>query len=480
MAHLAYISIGMGSTVGGTLELCRRFRSSGHQVTVVSHADVGTKFSAHGFQFEQLTADREFRRLAAAAPPPWQGSSGFAPGGLVRWLKHRRDIRRQSIDNREIEVLLKRLAPDFVLFDIEMHFAIIVSARLGIPSAVAIFWFSVFRRPGLPPLHTSLKPGASWRERTAIRFAWWRTAVGAVAAEWRTRFGPARFSRAVQPVPYNTVDAHDLRAVARSRGFDLGRETTRWQWLRPYMYTRMPVICYNAKEMDLPHTQDSRLHYVGPMVAPSLGGRPIPEEAALRWEQLKHRRATESESRRPLIYCSVGTFQAGHAGDRSFLQQVLQVFDRRPDWDLVIGLGGKLKAEELSPVPPNAIVMEWAPQLDVLQLADCALTHAGIGSINECVFFDVPLVVYSAKRLDQEGCAVRVEYHGLGIRAEKEADGTERIARNIDRALTDATIRANVSAMREVFLAYRETNAVVKAVEQLAGISSTGHGSGSP
>ena len=51
----------------------------------------------------------------------------------------------------------------------------------------------------------------------------------------------------------------------------------------------------------------------------------------------------------------------GWAADTGFLGRVLEVFVKRSDWDLVLGLGGKRTATDLAPVPDNALLLDWAP-----------------------------------------------------------------------------------------------------------------------
>ncbi len=252
--------------------------------------------------------------------------------------------------------------------------------------------------------------------------------------------------------------------MARARGFPFSRETDRGHWLRPHVYGRKPVLCFNAWEMELPHRRWPGVHYVGPMVHVGRQEALLDADSAARWSRFVARREGDAAAR-PLVYCSLGTYWSM---DRVFLRRVLDVFETRPDWDLVLGLGGKLEAEALAPLPGNALVLDFAPQLEVLRRADCAITHGGITTINECIELGVPMVVYSTRHVDQNGCAVRVAHHGLGVVGDKDVDDAEVMAGKIERALTDPTIRRNVHAMRELFREYRESGEAVRILEQAA------------
>jgi UDP:flavonoid glycosyltransferase YjiC (YdhE family) len=136
-----------------------------------------------------------------------------------------------------------------------------------------------------------------------------------------------------------------------------------------------------------------------------------------------------------------------------------------PEWTLVLGLGRKAAAKDLGTVPENVFLLDWAPQIEILQQADAAITHGGSSTINECVRFAVPMVVYSTGHVDQPGNTARVAYHGLGLAADRRRDGPGAIARNVERVLHDEAMRGKLCAMQRALLAYEESEAAVRCVE---------------
>lgn len=163
----------------------------------------------------------------------------------------------------------------------------------------------------------------------------------------------------------------------------------------------------------------------------------------------------EAEPTRRLIYCSLGSYLTP---DRQFLKRTLAVAERRSDWVFILGLGGQVDMDGFASVPANVLVLNWAPQLDVLKIADCAVIHAGISTINECIYCQVPMLVHSTHTVDQDGTAARVAFHRLGIVADKRRDYSEQIEGNIERVLMDETIRRNLAAMQGYFLTYETSN----------------------
>jgi UDP:flavonoid glycosyltransferase YjiC (YdhE family) len=75
------------------------------------------------------------------------------------------------------------------------------------------------------------------------------------------------------------------------------------------------------------------------------------------------------------------------------------------------------------------------------------------------------MVVYSTRYVDQDGCAARVGFHGLGVVGDKDADGPEEIEANIQRALADVEIRSNVRAMQQRYMEYGERRIAVTHIE---------------
>jgi UDP:flavonoid glycosyltransferase YjiC (YdhE family) len=101
----------------------------------------------------------------------------------------------------------------------------------------------------------------------------------------------------------------------------------------------------------------------------------------------------------------------------------------------------------------------------VLELADCAINHGGITSINECIASEVPMVVYSPSLRDQDGCATRIEYHGLGVGTRWDTKKPGQLERHIARVLSDEAMHGRVRAMRQVFDAYLEDAVAVMVIE---------------
>ena len=447
MAKIVYISNGMASTLNSSLELARRLVAEGHQVLYLSHKDLGPTVRSQGHEFHRLVACDDIRRefslkLQATRNQPF-------------WRRHwdafcvARHYRQKSLRAKEIPDILRREQPAFLLIDVEMHYAIVATRPLKIPTLLVIVWFSIFRSRGYPPLHTLLVPTRSWWGRFRIHAAWGRLLAGRWIQQALAGWGLVGLRRRLFPVAYDTNQRADLRDLARAHGLNLGDLTQTTHWLKPHTYRELPVLAFNAAELDFPHALDRRVTYVGPMVHQNRLDAKVTPEARGDWRAFLN---ASRDAQREIVYCSLGTFWTADLG---FLRRILTVFDRRQEWALVIGLGSKATRSELGTPPENVLIMDYAPQIEILKESSAAITHGGITTINECLRFAVPMLVCSTSHVDQDGCAARVAYHGVGIMMPTTEDA-QAVEASLERTLGDASLRDRVEQMRDVLIRYEE------------------------
>lgn len=121
-------------------------------------------------------------------------------------------------------------------------------------------------------------------------------------------------------------------------------------------------------------------------------------------------------SSNPLIYCTLGTMSERYPNTEIFIKAVLSLFMVRPQWNLILSLGKSGKTLEINNLPENIKVIDYAPQHEILKHADIVLTHGGYGTVKECIYYGVPMIVFSCS-YDQHGNAARVHYHRIGIKS---------------------------------------------------------------
>jgi MGT family glycosyltransferase len=115
------------------------------------------------------------------------------------------------------------------------------------------------------------------------------------------------------------------------------------------------------------------------------------------------------ETDQPLVYISLGTINNQNS---SFYNAVLAAFADYPVHVLMaVGCG---TADRRPSMPSNFLLQESVPQLQVLQQADVFITHGGMNSVQEGLYYAVPEIVVP-QQLEQLINGVQVAKLGAGI-----------------------------------------------------------------
>ncbi|MCM3790355.1 glucosyltransferase [Domibacillus indicus] len=153
------------------------------------------------------------------------------------------------------------------------------------------------------------------------------------------------------------------------------------------------TIVYTSKEFQpLSETFSDRYAFVGPSI------RQSPEVQV-------------DKNGRKVIYISLGTVLNQN---KEFYQSCIQAF-AGCDYDIVMSIGKKIEMASLGRIPDNFTVKNYVDQIAVLQKADVFITHCGMNSVNESLYYEVPMVLYPLH--SEEGVvADRVAELGAGIK----------------------------------------------------------------
>jgi len=137
---------------------------------------------------------------------------------------------------------------------------------------------------------------------------------------------------------------------------------------------------------------------------------------------------------RPLIYISLGTLFNAR---QDFYQCCFAAF-AGSRYQVVLSVGRKTPIASPGSVPANFIVREYVPQLDILQRAALFISHEGMNSVNEALYYEVPLVVIP-QSADQPWVARRVARLGAGKIIRRAHVSASRLRSVAEEVLTHAT-----------------------------------------
>jgi MGT family glycosyltransferase len=137
---------------------------------------------------------------------------------------------------------------------------------------------------------------------------------------------------------------------------------------------------------------------------------------------------------RPLVFVSTGTVYGARPG---FFRQLMQELADAP-WQVVVSAGQD--PQQLAPFPDNFLVRPFVPQLEILKRAGAFLSHGGMNSVQEALYFGVPLVLHP-QAADQFWISSRVAELGAGVVCPQNPEpGAIRAA--LERVLTEPVYSA--------------------------------------
>lgn len=116
------------------------------------------------------------------------------------------------------------------------------------------------------------------------------------------------------------------------------------------------------------------------------------------------------------IYISLGTVNNQVV---SFFKNCMEALkDSR--CNVIMSVGNVIDLAQLGTIPENITVERSVNQIEVLQKADVFITHCGMNSVNEALYYQVPLVLFPQTN-EQGGVAYRVNELGAGTYLKKNS-----------------------------------------------------------
>jgi len=117
------------------------------------------------------------------------------------------------------------------------------------------------------------------------------------------------------------------------------------------------------------------------------------------------------KEREQLVYISMGTVNNEML---PLYQSCVEAFRESP-YQVVLSVGEMVDPSLLGELPEHISVFPHVDQIALLEQADVFLTHCGMNSVNESLYFGVPLVMLP-QTPEQNRVANRVEELGAGLR----------------------------------------------------------------
>ena len=150
------------------------------------------------------------------------------------------------------------------------------------------------------------------------------------------------------------------------------------------------------------------------------------------------------KKRDKLIYISMGTVN----NNMMALYKRCLAALADTDYQVIMSVGNLVSIEEFGVLPENISVFTHVDQIAVLQQADVFVSHCGMNSVSESLYFGVPLVMLP-QTSEQGGVAERVFQLGAGIKLDK-SDAVS-ILGAIRKIFADSSYTQNAAVISESF-----------------------------
>ena len=142
----------------------------------------------------------------------------------------------------------------------------------------------------------------------------------------------------------------------------------------------------------------------------------------------------------------------------------IEAFDDS-EWHVVMAIGQHVDPAELGDLPDNIEVHRMVPQLAVLAHADAFITHAGMGSCTEALWFGVPTVAIP-QAVDQFGNAAMLEALGVGRHLPADEVSASALREAVDGVVSSADVATRLAS---ISAEVRANGGVEKAADAVEG-----------
>ncbi len=134
------------------------------------------------------------------------------------------------------------------------------------------------------------------------------------------------------------------------------------------------------------------------------------EKYAFVGPSIRDSQESEGHGERKLIYISLGTVVNKQ---KDFYRNCIEAF-RNSAYDVILSVGSLVDVRDFGLLPDNIKVYPYVDQISVLKSASAFITHCGMNSVSEGLYFGLPLILYP-QTTEQRGVSQRVQELGAGV-----------------------------------------------------------------
>ncbi len=166
-----------------------------------------------------------------------------------------------------------------------------------------------------------------------------------------------------------------------------------------------------------------------------------------------------------IVYISLGTI---FNNSIDFYENCFKAFSNM-DVKVVMSVGKNTDIATLGDIPSNFIVRNYVPQLEILKHSDIFITHGGMNSTNEGLYYDIPLILIP-QSVDQPFVANRVAELGAGIVLDKNEITPKILNHSVTKVLSNSDFKINSKKIGE---SLRDAGGYKNGVHEILNLKTT-------
>lgn len=437
-----------------SLKSAMLLRNAGYDISYIGPEEYRFRVEKYGFNF--LT----YPYFLVPQLLSMKGRWNFMEG-LYLWFNKRR-INEARINYKKFKTFINNLNPDLVILD--EHFS--PKALLYKSLKINIVFIQTMpdpeKQPGLPPFTSFLVPGKSASVRLHCEFLWMVKNISQFLRYVKRKV--FFLNQDIQSIYETIADGeklHKFSILKFNRSFGIGIKG-------------IPRIMLSPADFEFTiENHKSGCYQIGPLVdIHRTKSFDIPKYSALMSKINYYKRNLNGF----VIYCSFGTQTLlKQKKTEQFFINLLKVAALNIRDLFILSTGEFININKLPSHSENVFVFKCVPQAELLTNIDIMISHGGLNSITECIFCEVPVLVYPlSNHWDQPGNSARVVYHKIGLRGKLNKYDVKNIAKNLHQLKTHYdTYKKNIIRMKSKFQVKNESKEIINIINQL--IKSPGH-----
>lgn len=306
--------------------------------------------------------------------------------------------------------------PDAIIHDSLCAWGLIIARSLKLPSICSISTFAISPRVAVTSFRDAWDFGAMMLESASDLVKFFR-----IGAALRREYG---FAQAVPPEMYSNFSDRNI------------------------IYTSAELQPYSA-------SFPQHFRFVGASIEEK------PPDSDFAQSNFAHSDFPLPDAPRRCIYISLGTLFNNNLPFYKMCVEALSSVDAR----VIMSIGKKIAVQDLGALPANISAYSFVPQLDILRKSDVFITHGGMNSVHEALWFGVPTVIVP-QAADQKFVSKRLDALGAGIRIAKDEVNAERLRNAVEKILTTPSYKAVSTKLGDTL---RRAGGAQKAADEIQG-----------